>query len=601
MNFIPPQGISLDDILITEVLSHRASRPPDLAAENHALQMLARQMVDQSHTMLKSLVTIALDLCKSGTAGVSLLEVKPDDKEFFRWVALAGVLEACEQGTTPRNFSPCGTCLDRRAPQLYSCPERYFTYLQQAKPLIIEALVIPLLTASQPLGTIWIVSHDEQRRFDSEDVRVMTSLANFTAAALCNSKALQAAKIAADREQKARQEAETANRMKDEFLSVLSHEIRTPLNAMLGWSNLLRSRKFDQATTARALETIERNARAQAQLVDDLLDVSRIIRGKLVLDIRQIELIAVIRAAIETVRLAAEAKSIQIEFVYQPLASLVSGDYNRLQQVIWNLLSNAVKFTPSGGRVEVYLEQFDAEIQIRVRDTGIGIDAEFLPYVFERFRQADSATTRVHGGLGLGLAIVRHLVELHGGTVHVESHGTGQGAMFMVRLPLRSVDEETHKTEWTQQTVGDEVPRRDLLSLDGLRVLVVDDQADVQELLITILEHYGAEVIVTATAAEALQVLAYLRPNVLISDIGMPEADGYALIRQVRTLEAEQGGQIPAIALTAYAKVEDVTKALLAGFQLHIPKPVNPAELAVAVEKLAGQTGKSVSVEQLKT
>lgn len=390
------------------------------------------------------------------------------------------------------------------------------------------------------------------------------------------------------REQEARTEAEAANRMKDEFLATLSHELRTPLNAMAGWTQLLRTRKFDEKTTARALETIDRNTKSLAQLIEDVLDVSRIITGKLRLNMSHVELVPVIEAAIETVQPAADAKHIQIELILQAAGGSVFGDVNRLQQVFWNLLSNAVKFTPKGGRIEVELEMIDSRVQVRVKDTGLGIAPEFLPYVFERFRQADSTTTRSYGGLGLGLAIVRHLVELHGGTVDVESAGAGLGATFIVNLPLRAVRLATSQPK--QAKLIGEVPYiRNLRSLEGVRVLVVDDEPDARELITTVLEEYKAQVIAVATADAALKAIKQLQPNVLVSDIGMPEEDGYALIRKVRALDAHQGGRIPAVALTAYARACDRTQALLAGFQQHISKPVDPAELAAVVASLTGR------------
>ena len=437
-------------------------------------------------------------------------------------------------------------------------------------------------------------------------------------------------------EQTARAEAEAANRMKDEFLATLSHELRTPLNAMLGWTQLLRTRKFDEATVARALETIDRNTKSLAALIEDVLDVSKIIRGKLHLNIRPVQLASVVEAAIDTVRPAAQAKEIRIETILDESVEPILGDANRLQQVVWNLLSNAVKFTPKGGRVEVRLERVDRlagwqvensnlpysnahgeelsnlqpsnlptfqpptsnlqppnpHIQIQVSDTGKGIAPEFLPYVFERFRQENSSTTRTYGGLGLGLAIVRYLAELHGGIVSVESSGEGQGATFSVQLPLVSVFPEVVNASSVHSTVKDNVPLTSRPVLDGLRVLVVDDEADARELLTTILRQYGVEVTAVASANEALETLPQLKPNVLVSDIGMPEEDGYTLMRRVRALDAEQGGQIPAVALTAYARAEDRIQALAAGFQLHIPKPVNPEELAAVVANLTGRTGK---------
>jgi PAS domain S-box-containing protein len=384
-------------------------------------------------------------------------------------------------------------------------------------------------------------------------------------------------------------EAEAANRMKDEFLGTLSHELRTPLSAILGWTQLLRKRKFDETTTARALETIDRNTKSLAQLIEDVLDVSRIIQGKLSLNLQQVELIPVLEAAIDTVHPAADAKEIHIECRFDPTVGVVMGDVNRLQQIIWNLLSNAVKFTPKGGRVDVKLERIDSRVQIRVSDTGTGIAADFLPHVFERFRQADSSSTRSHGGLGLGLAIVRHLVELHGGTVFAESPGIGQGASFIVNLPMRAVYVETTTTAPSKSTDNNEISLNGRLSLDGVRVLVVDDELDARQLLTTVLSQYGAQVIAVASAADALAAVQQFQPDVLVSDIGMPETDGYALIRQLRSLPSEQGGRIPAVALTAYARAEDRTQALLAGFQLHVSKPVNPAELAAVVANLAGR------------
>ncbi|OUL33273.1 hybrid sensor histidine kinase/response regulator [Nostoc sp. 106C] len=383
-------------------------------------------------------------------------------------------------------------------------------------------------------------------------------------------------------------EAEAANRMKDEFLGTLSHELRTPLSAILGWTQLLKNRKFDETTTARALETINRNTKALAQLIEDVLDVARIIQGKLSLNLQQVELIPVVEAAIETVHPAADAKEIHIECRFDPTVGVVVGDVNRLQQIVWNLLSNAVKFTPKGGRVDVQLERIHSHIQLRVSDTGGGIAADFLPYVFERFRQADSSSTRSHGGLGLGLAIVRHLVELHGGTVSAESPGIGQGATFIVNLPMRAVYVENTTSVLDASSVDSEISLNNP-SLDGVRVLVVDDEQDARQLITTVLSQYGAQVMTVASAADALIAVQQFHPDVLVSDIGMPEADGYILIRQLRSLPSEQGGRIPAVALTAYARAEDRTRSLLAGFQLHVSKPVNPAELATVVANLAGR------------
>lgn len=388
-------------------------------------------------------------------------------------------------------------------------------------------------------------------------------------------------------EQKARKEAEAANRAKDEFLATVSHELRTPLNAILGWARILRGGRLDEASIARAYETVERNARAQAQLIEDLLDVSRIISGKLRLDVRPLELASVIQGAIETTRPAAEAKSIRVVTVLDPRANPVTGDADRLQQIVWNLLSNAIKFTPKGGRVMIRLERVNSHVEIIVSDTGVGISLEFLPHVFDRFRQADGSITRSHGGLGLGLAIVRHLVELHGGTVSADSR-PGEGATFTVQLPVIAVRavEVAGTPERVHPTAGGDVPLGSATTLEGVRVLVVDDQQDTIEVLTAVLGQCGAEVRSATSAAEALDMLKEWKPDVLVSDIGMPVEDGYELIRKMRALEHEQGSHIPAVALTAHARTEDRLRALSAGFEMHVPKPVEPAELVMVIASL---------------
>ncbi len=382
-------------------------------------------------------------------------------------------------------------------------------------------------------------------------------------------------------EQVAREQAEAANRVKDQFLAVLSHELRTPLNPILGWSKLLQTGKVEPAKAKVALATIERNAKLQCQLIEDLLDVSRILRGKLALQVSVVNLTATIEAALETVRLAAEAKSIEIQTVFSETTLLVSGDAGRLQQVVWNLLSNAVKFTNQKGRVEVYLKQVDSDAQIQVVDTGKGINADFLPHVFDYFRQEDGATTRKFGGLGLGLAIVRQIVELHGGTVGVESLGEEKGATFTVRLPLLKADRGIKQESTSSSLIVRSLP------LAGLQVLVVDDNTDAREFIAFVLEQDGAQVTTAASASAALQILAQSRPDILVSDIGMPEMNGYELIEQVRSWKAEQGGTIPALALTAYAGEYDQKQALSAGFGHHLSKPVDPIELVNTVARLA--------------
>lgn len=387
------------------------------------------------------------------------------------------------------------------------------------------------------------------------------------------------------REQVARQQAEAASRMKDEFLAIVSHELRSPLNGILGWSRLLRTRKLDAQKTEQALASIERNAQAQTQLIEDLLDISRIIRGTVRLNLHPTHLIPVIEAALDTVRPTASTKSIQVESHLDPIVSFVSGDPDRLQQIVWNLLSNAVKFTPQGGRVDIRLQQANGYAQIQVIDTGRGINPDFLPRVFERFRQADATTTRTQGGLGLGLAIVRNLVELHGGKIYAESQGEGQGATFTVELPLLpdySNSSDLGNLSLQRQTASDTT-----LNLSGIKILAVDDEPDAREFLKTALEQYGAIVTTATSAHEAIQLLPTLKPDVLLSDIGMPIEDGYTLMRRVRSLPSEQGGQVPAAALTAYAREDDRLQALAAGFQMHVPKPIEPLQLLTVITRLA--------------
>jgi PAS domain S-box-containing protein len=754
------------------------------------------------------------------------------------WAAVAGAYESFEGNTTPRNFSPCSLCLKRGSPQLFSHPERYFTYLQAVSPPPVEVLIVPLMLEAQALGTIWIVAHDEQQ-FDREDARVLTSLADFLAVALSSAQTRQIAEVqrselytrkeglrliiesakdyaiftldldghfqswnagaqrllgyeeaeiigqhediiftpedvdrgdpqaelevaltqgrkenerwhvrkdgsrfwgsglvmplrdesdslqgflkimqdkteqreagealrqsetrlqhalvvgrmgswhwnipnnevnwteghftllglepdevepsyeawrrsvhpddveAAEaslqqamerqaieyyheyrtvwrdgsvhwteargrfsydadgqplqmigvivdisdrkraevereqllaREQTAREEAETANRIKDEFLAVLSHELRSPLNPILGWSSLLRNGRLDTNRTAFALETIERNAKLQVQLIEDLLDVSRILRGKLSLKTAPVNLAIVVRSALETVRLSAEAKSIEIQTILDPAVGQVLGDSARLQQVVWNLLSNAIKFTPEHGEVTVRLDPIDSHAQLQVSDTGKGISPDFLPYVFDYFRQADSSTTRQFGGLGLGLAIVRHLVELHGGIVQVESAGIGRGATFTVRIPLLQ----------TQSELVAEPLYRSLQSpmLNNVRVLLVDDDADAREVAAFSLSQSGATVTTVTCAIEAIAAFEQAQFDVLISDIGMPETDGYMLIQQIRAMP--RGEQVFAIALTAYAGELNQERAIQAGFEQHLAKPIDPVELIQTIQR----------------
>jgi PAS domain S-box-containing protein len=433
-----------------------------------------------------------------------------------------------------------------------------------------SVMTVPLRTQARILGVISFVSAESGRRYTSADLQLAEELARRASLAIDNAQLYRLA-------QRDRAKAEAANRIKDEFLAVLSHELRSPLNPILGWTKLLRTGRLNATKSEQALETIERNAKLQAQLIEDLLDVSRILQGKMTLNVAPVNLAAMIEAALETVRLAAEAKHIQIQTTFNPISGTVSGDTNRLQQVVWNLLSNAVKFTPSGGRIEVGLEQVGTYAQIQVTDTGKGISPDFLPYVFDYFRQEDGTTTRKFGGLGLGLAIVRHFTELHGGTVEADSLGQNLGATFTIRLPLNIVEPESSDDRTDPESATD---------LAGIQVLVVDDDADMRELAAFTLMQSGAQVTTAASAAQALTLLNQSVPDLLLCDIGMPEMDGYALIRQIRKRSPEQGGMIPAIALTAYAGEINQQQALAAGFGMHISKPVEPEELVKAIARL---------------
>jgi len=391
-------------------------------------------------------------------------------------------------------------------------------------------------------------------------------------------------------ERAAREEVEGANRSKDEFLATLSHELRTPLSAMLGWTRLIRSGSLGPDELAEALDVIERNGKVQVQIVDDLLDMGRIISGKLRIESRPVHLAAVVVAAIETVLPTAETRGIRIETRLDRPATPVLGDAARLQQVVWILLTNAIKFSPKGGRVAVGLRAVDSQVEVVVRDDGQGIAADFLPHVFERFRQADGSSSRAHGGLGLGLSIVRHLVELHGGTVRADSPGIGRGASFTVRLPVAAAFDPAHLDDdpTIDPSGGLEDP-----SLAGVRVLVVEDEPDARALLRRLLEGAGAVVVAAGSVAEALAEFDRGRPDVVVSDIGMSGRDGFDLIRAIRALEPARGGRTPAAALSAFAQPEDRRRALLSGFQTHIAKPVDPADLIAVVASLAGRTGGS--------
>lgn len=449
-----------------------------------------------------------------------------------------------------------------------------------------SVMTVPLMARGKIMGAISFIAAESGRLYGPEDLELAEELSRRAALAVDNARLYQEAR-------QAREAAEMANHAKDEFLATLSHELRTPLTAMVGWAHLLRTAQLSEEETERALEAIERNTRTQTQLIEDLLDVSRIVTGKLNIESNPVELRQIIEAALETVQPGAAAKSILLQRRFDPGVRRVLGDARRLQQVVWNLLANAIKFTPPGGQVQVSLKDYRQYVQIQVSDTGEGIKPDFLPYVFNRFRQADSSSTRQHGGLGLGLSIVRHVVEMQGGEVAVASEGPGKGATFTVRIPALEVITASNDEG---PSVGDRLPCVAALSADaemeaveslsGVRILVVDDEADTREVLELMLGRCGAQVKTAPTVREALQEFGDWAPHVLLSDIGLPEEDGYALIRQVRDLLPEQGGSVRSIALTAFGHKEDRERALSAGFQVHVAKPAQPAELLNIIESL---------------
>ncbi|MFL5582291.1 MAG: response regulator [Gemmatimonadaceae bacterium] len=522
--------------------------------------------------VLRKFCHAARDIVGARHAAVGMFE---EDGQTLRHSHVSGHDAAAEGGVLETGNALLGPLLAGRQPVRLCLTdgERSADVKWRGTPAT-SFLGAPILSPSGGNGWLYLTDKLDAEEFSEADERLAATLTAQAAVAYENARLYT--------------ETEAANRAKDEFLATLSHELRTPLTAILGWARLLRGGNLPEGAAGGALETIERNAKAQAQLIDELLDVSRIVAGKLRLDTRPVELGRVIEAAVESVRPAARAKNIRLEVELEPLGGPLIGDASRLQQVAWNLLSNAVKFTPEGGRVGVLLRREGPDAQVRVEDTGQGIGAEFLPHVFDRFRQADGSTTRRHGGLGLGLAIARHLVELHGGAISADSEGEGRGASFTVRLPLAAADSMGAGPEHAPG--GGVSPSAPPAALKGLRVLVVEDETDTRQMVAFALTAAGAEVKTAARAQEALDTLEGWTPDVLVSDIGMPGVDGYAFIGEVRRREADSGGRLPAIALTAYAGIEARRSAISAGFQTHLAKPLDPAEMVAVVAKLAGRS-----------
>jgi PAS domain S-box-containing protein len=590
---------------IARDITSRKKMEEALRDESRVLESLNRTgSLIASQLELEALVQSVTDAATQLTGarfGAFFYNVINEQGESFVLYSLSGApREAFERFGLPRNtpvFEPTfrGQGIVRSA-DITKDP-RYGTMLpHNGMPKghlpVRSYLAVPVVSRSgEVIGGLFF-GHPEVGVFTERAERIVGGMAAQAAVAIDNSRLYARVKrAAAEREQllaaerAARANAERINLMKDEFLATLSHELRTPLNAILGWAHILRARKHESEEMTEGLSVIERNARMQTQLIEDLLDMSRIISGKIRLDVQQVDLQDAVKAAIASVQHSADAKGIRMQVVLDPAAGPVRGDPGRLQQCFWNLLSNAIKFTSRGGKVHVSLQRVNSHLEVCVADDGEGIKPEFMPYLFERFRQGDASTTRRHGGLGLGLSIVKSLVELHGGNVRASSPGQGKGATFCIELPLMTVqptDDPRGQPQGVDAGAWGKLP-----SLVGISVLAVDDEPDARELIKYVLERCGAKVAVAASGREAIAMLRALRPDMIVSDIGMPDEDGYEFMRKVRLLPPESGGKTPAAALTAFARAEDRTRALLAGYQIHISKPVEPAELTAVVASLA--------------
>ncbi|MGH9968729.1 MAG: ATP-binding response regulator [Pyrinomonadaceae bacterium] len=613
-------GVFVELFKKTQEIKHQAEllREKNLELENANLSRL-NMLIDLGQELaaehdpwrvLENFCRSARQIVEAQEAAVGVLN---GDSKSLRYFFSCGANEdPCTGNGIPLVAQRALNCLikERRPLRLNESDELLHSEVKSSDS-VHSFLGAPILASSGVCGWVYLLNKLNADDFTEADERLAETLVTQVAIAYENALLYSDAQRHANelrqeiterkqaeeeraqllvREQAARAEAEQANRTKDEFLATLSHELRTPLSAILGWSHLVRTGKLDEAQMSRAFETIERNARSQSQLIDDLLDVSRIITGKLQIEPSPVDLSSVIEAAIDAVRPASEAKGIQFETVLDSTTCLVPGDTNRLQQIFWNLFSNAVKFTPESGQVRVEMKRCAPHVSVSVQDSGIGISREFLPFIFDRFRQADGSTTRVHGGLGLGLAIVKHLVQLHQGTVEVKSEGKGQGSTFMVTLPLSSgrssqaIDESA-----TSKREKNGLPTAFSKALEGLRILVVDDELDSRELLTAILTWCGSEVKCTESAQDAITAFRAWKPDLLVSDIGMPKEDGYSLIRKLRKLKSKRAQGIPAVALTAYATSEDRTRALSSGFQLHISKPIDPEALVRLIAAAVGR------------
>jgi signal transduction histidine kinase/CheY-like chemotaxis protein len=576
-------------------ISDRKRAEEELREETNTLETINRiSQLMAAELDLQKLLQYITDACTELTRaefGAFFYNVKNENGGEYALYTLSGVpRHAFENFPLPRATELFGPtfrgeetiCIDDvkldprygKNPPFYGMPSGHLP--------VSSYLAVPVISRSgEVIGGLFF-GHSKPGVFTERDKKIVVGIAGQSSVAIDNARLFETAQGERDR-------AKEASRLKDDFIATVSHELRTPLTSMLGWSRMLRTGKLDQATSTRALETIERNAQMQAQLIEDLLDISRIISGKMKLDIQPLEPIQVVESALDSIKPAMEAKNIRLKSVLNPDTGPILADPTRLQQIIWNLLSNAVKFTPKDGRVELQLIRVGSNIKIIVSDTGRGIDPDFLPYVFERFRQADTRSTRREGGLGLGLSIVINLVELHGGTIEAHSEGVGKGATFTVTLPLMAIHKQ--KTNEKFQSIWSESLFECPPAIKGVRVLILDDEPDTRELLAALLEECKAQVLAVSSAAEALDKIEGFKPDVIVSDIEMPDVNGYEFIRQLRATK-DKNHRIPVIALTAYARTEDRMRALSAGFQMHVPKPVEPAELIMVIASLVEQSRK---------
>lgn len=556
---------ALSSILCTAELNRRPSRPPNYEIENRSLVALGQALADAPGSILQTLADTILEVLRSGSSGISLLT--KDERRFY-WPAIAGVWKPHIGGGTPRDFGPCGDVLDQNIPLMFSHVERRYTYFQPVQPVVEECLLAPFYVAGKAVGTVWAVAHDPSRKFDAEDMRLLVSMARFASSAFQVTEML-------GQFQESQKKADAANRNKDLFLAALSHELRTPLSPVVLAVNALQHDQSLPAEAQRYLSMIRRNVEVEVRLIDDLLDVSRAVSGKLRLDVEPASVHALLKFVRETCESDLTQKKISLKLNLDAKNDSVSADSARMQQVFWNLLKNAIKFSGEGQTIEVSTSNpTPTTVAVRMKDHGVGISPDVLPRIFAAFEQGAENTTQKFGGLGLGLAIARAVVELHGGIVQAESAGTGHGALFVVQLPLVETD-----AALTCPPTTAEPP----LSTDAVRVLIVEDHADTADVLAKLLKLSGYQVATAGTAKSALEAIAAEPFDVVVSDVGLPDATGYELMREIR-----DRSKIKGIAMTGYGMEEDFARSREAGFVAHVVKPINMEQLERVIRGVTG-------------